>query len=91
VLASDRAATVRATAARSLGQLGAGTAAPVLAPLIADPVWGVRLRAALALAQVGERGRAALRAAREGTDRYARDMATLVSGLSDGAVLELAD
>jgi HEAT repeat protein len=91
VLATDRAATVRAAAARSLGQLGAGTAAPVLAPMIADPVWAVRLRAALALAQIGERGRAALRTAREGPDRFARDMATMVSGLTDGAVLELAD
>lgn len=90
-LATDRAATVRSTAARSLGQLGAGTAAAVLAPLVADPVWSVRLRAALALAQIGERGRAALRAAREGSDRFARDMATMVSGLTDGAVLELAD
>jgi len=90
-LAGDRAATVRAAAARSLGQLGAGTAAPVLAPLLTDAVWQVRLRSALALAQIGERGRAVLRTARAGSDRFARDMATLVSGLSDGAVLELAD
>jgi hypothetical protein len=90
-LVADRAATVRAAAAQSLGQLGAGTAAPVLAPLLADPVWQVRFRAALSLAQIGERGRAGLRTAREGSDRFARDMATLVSGLPDGAVLELAD
>lgn len=91
LMLTDRAAGVRAAAARSLGQLGAGTAAPVLGPLLSDPVWQVRLLAALALAQIGERGRAILRSAREGSDRFARDMATMVSGLSDGAVLELAD
>jgi hypothetical protein len=90
-MVEDRASGVRAGAARSLGQLGAGSAAVVLAPLLSDPVWQVRLFAGLALAQVGERGRAALRTAREGSDRFARDMATMVSGLSDGAVLELAD
>lgn len=90
-LTEDRSATVRAAAAQSIGQLGAGAAASVVAPLLGDAVWVVRLRAALSLAQLGERGRAALRAARDGHDRFARDMATLVSGLSDGAVLELAD
>lgn len=90
-LVEDREASVRAYAARSLGQLGAGSAALALAPLLADPVWQVRLRSALALAQIGERGRAVLRTARAGSDRFARDMATLVSGLSDGAVLELSD
>jgi HEAT repeat protein len=90
-MVEDRVSGVRAAAARSLGQLGAGTAAPVLGPLLSDPVWQVRLYAALALAQIGERGRAVLRGAREGSDRFARDMATMVSGLSDGAVLELAD
>lgn len=88
-LVTDRDARVRAAAARSLGELGAGASAPLLAPLVADPVWQVRLYAALALAQLGERGRAVLRAAREGNDRFARDMATMVSGLSDGAVLEM--
>ena len=62
-----------------------------LAPLLADRVWLVRLRAALSLAQLGERGRAALRVANEGNDRFAREMATMVSGLTDGAVLELGD
>ena len=90
-LAADRAPTVRAAAARALGDLGASRAAPVLAPMLRDPVWTVRLRSALALAQLGERGRAALATACESDDRFARDMATYVSGLSDGAVLELAD
>jgi HEAT repeat protein len=88
-LVQDSDWTVRAAAALSVGEVGAGATAPLVAPLVSDPVWRVRLHAALALAQLGERGRAALRAAREGDDRFARDMATLVSGLSDGAVLEM--
>lgn len=88
-LVGDGDPSVRAAAARSLGELGATGAVPLLAPLVGDPVWQVRLHAALSLAQLGERGRAALRVAREGGDRFARDMATMVSGLSDGAILEM--
>lgn len=83
--------SVRALAARGLGQHGSPASAPALAPLLSDPVWQVRLRAAISLAQLGERGRATLRTAREGTDKFSREMATMVAGLSDGAVLELAD
>lgn len=90
-LLQDADFSVRALAARGLGQLGSATSVPALAPLLADHVWQVRLRAALSLAQLGERGRAALRVAREGNDRFAREMATMVSGLTDGAVLELGD
>lgn len=90
-LLQDDEPSVRALAARALGQLGSSAVVPALAPLLNDRVWQVRLRTALALAQLGERGRAALRSAREGSDRFAREMATMVSGLTDGAVLELGD
>jgi HEAT repeat protein len=82
---------VRAQAARGLGALGATSAVPELSVALADRSWWVRFRCALALAQLGETGRRALRLARERTDRYAGDMAAMVSGLSDGAVVELAE
>jgi hypothetical protein len=59
--------------------------------MLSDRVWLVRVRAAISLAQMGERGRAALRAARAGDDRFARDMATMVTGLTEGAILEMGD
>lgn len=90
-LLRDRVPSVRAAAARTLGELGHVTSVPALAPALADPVWVVRLRAAISLAQLGERGRAVLRGAREADDRFARDMAAMVSGLSEGAILELGD
>jgi HEAT repeat protein len=82
---------VRAQAARSLGAVGAGDAVPELAKAMADSSWWVRFRAALALAQLGEPGRGTLRSVRERSDRYAADMAAMVVGLSDGAVMELAE
>jgi len=89
---SDASPIVRAAAAQAAGHLGpAGLrlAAP-LAHGLADAEGSVRLHAALALAQLGEPGRAALRAARATGSREARDTALFVSGLSDGALLELA-
>jgi len=91
VLLRDPDFSVRAAAARTLGELGPTSVVPALAPLLGDDVWIVRLRAAIALAQAGERGRAVLRAARTGADRFARDMASMVVGLSDGALLEIGD
>ena len=82
---------VRAQAARGLGALGATAAIPELSGALVDRSWWVRFRSALSLAQLGETGRRALRAARERSDRYASDMAKMVSGLSDGAVVELAE
>jgi HEAT repeat protein len=82
---------VRAQAARGLGALGATAAIADLSNALLDRAWWVRFRAALALAQLGEAGRRALRMGRERVDRYAADMASMVSGLSDGAVVELAE
>jgi len=90
-LLADRDATVRSAAARTLGELGSRGAVPSLVPMLSDGVWLVRVRAAVSLAQLGERGRAALRAARAGEDRFARDMATMVTGLTEGAILEMGD
>lgn len=93
---ADPSADVRAAAAWALGVRAASTGLSpqaVLAALRArleDPAWPVRLQAALALAQSGAAGRRLLREAREGTDRFARDMAGLVSGLPDGALAALA-
>lgn len=82
---------VRAQAARSLGAVGVSEAVPELSRALSDRSWWVRFRAALALAQLGDAGRGTLRAVRDLPDRYAADMAAMVSGLSDGAVLELAE
>jgi HEAT repeat protein len=82
---------VRAQAARGLGTIGATEAVADLSSALADRSWWVRFRSALALAQLGELGRRALRIARERPDRFAADMASMVSGLSDGAVMELAE
>jgi HEAT repeat protein len=90
-LLADKDASVRSAAARTLGELGSRGAVPALAPMLSDRVWLVRVRAAISLAQMGERGRAALRAARAGDDRFARDMATMVTGLTEGAILEMGD
>jgi HEAT repeat protein len=82
---------VCAQAARGLGAVGATSAVPALGNALAHRAWWVRFRSALALAQLGETGRRALRTARERKDRFAADMAAMVSGLSDGAVVELAE
>lgn len=82
---------VRAQAARSLGALGAHEKTPQLATALADPAWWVRFRASLALAQMGETGRRVLRASRHANDRMARDMSSLVCGLSDGSIVELTE
>ncbi|MGQ0538412.1 MAG: HEAT repeat domain-containing protein [Gemmatimonadaceae bacterium] len=82
---------VRTQAARSLGHLGAHEKVPRLVAALGDPSWWVRFRASLALAQMGESGRRALRQTRRSTDRMARDMASLVCGLSDGSLIELTE
>ncbi len=82
---------VRAAAAQALGTLRAAEAQPWLERRLTDQAWWVRFRCALALALLGEPGRAALRHARQSPDRFAREMAVMTSGLADGAVLELAE
>jgi HEAT repeat protein len=82
---------VRAQAARSVGALRDEDAVPQLTTALHDRQWWVRFRAGLALAQLGERGREALRQAREGGDRYATEMATMISGFSAGTVVEIAE
>ena len=82
---------VRAAAAQALGALRATEAEPQLERGLSDGAWWVRFRCALALALLGEPGRAALRRARQSRDKFARDMAVMTSGLSEGAVLELGD
>lgn len=82
---------VRAQAARALGALRVVSAAEPLATAVCDRSWWVRYRAALALAQIGGEGRARLVAVSEGSDHLARDMATLVAGLSSAAVIEMSE
>jgi len=90
-LLADEDWRVRAQAARALGVLKITEAVGPLGALLRDRAWWVRFRAALSLAQLGEPGRRMLREARVGGDRYASEMATMISGLSGGGVLELAD
>ncbi len=80
---------VREAAARAVGSLNAVRAVPQLAEALRDPSWWVRFRSALALADLDEKGVAALESARGSDDEYARDIATLVCGLSMGSRLEL--
>lgn len=80
---------VRAAAARAVGALNANEAIPLLRDAMHDEAWWVRFRAGLALADLSNPGRAALDEVRNSPDPFARDMATLVGGLSDGSRLEL--
>lgn len=82
---------VRGQAARALGALGSDDAVPALVAAMSDHSWWVRFRAGLSLAQLGEHGRAALRGAREMPDRYGSEMARMISGLSDGGLVELSE
>lgn len=80
---------VRAAAARAMGQLGSVVGLAPLSRVVHDPAWQVRYEACLALGSLGERGRAVLDQLRADPDRYVADMARLISGLGDGALLEL--
>ncbi|MGI8619095.1 MAG: HEAT repeat domain-containing protein [Gemmatimonadaceae bacterium] len=80
---------VRAAAARAVGALNVKNAIPLLSECMGDEAWWVRFRAGLALADLSQEGRAALDRIRNSPDPFARDMATLIGGLSDGGRLEL--
>lgn len=82
---------VRAQAARALGALRATSAAGPLARAVRDRAWWVRYRAALALAQIGGAARGELLLVARGDDPLAKDMATLVAGLSSAAVVEMSE
>ncbi len=86
----DEEASVRSAAAHALGELSSPVAIPALVAAVHDNSWLVRYHATLALAQLGERGRAAVRTLRTDGDRYVADMATLIAGLGDGALLDMA-
>lgn len=90
-LLADPEPAVRAIAARGLGMLGVVEAAPALARALEDSQWWVRFRSALALAVLGDPGRAVLRELADSQDRYAADMARMISGLPHGALRELAE
>ncbi len=81
---------VRAQAARGLSVLSDPATVQELVRALTDPTWWVRFRAGLALAGMGGPGRDALDSARTHSDRYARDMAVLVGGLSSASVMELS-
>jgi HEAT repeat protein len=82
---------VRAQAARALGALRAASAAAPLAAAVRDRAWWVRYRSALALAQIGGAAHVDLRRVAGGDDPLARDMASLVAGLSSAAVVEMSE
>lgn len=90
-LLRDEDPIVRGIAAHSLGELGSALAIPALLAAARDDVWSVRVRATLALSQLGEQGRAAVRGLRDDEDRYVADIAMLISGLGDGALLDMVE
>ena len=82
-LLSDPEATVRANAARSLGNLEHWPAGRFLAPLLRDRAWIVRREAALALRAMGAPGILMLRRALSDADAFAADMARQVLDLPE--------
>lgn len=90
-LLADADWRVRAQASRALGALRCGVATNELAHAVRDRSWWVRYRSALALAQIGGPAREALRDLMTCDDPMARDMSTLVWGLSSAAVTEMSE
>ncbi|MDQ6738317.1 MAG: HEAT repeat domain-containing protein [Gemmatimonadota bacterium] len=82
---------VRAQAARGLSGVSDARTVEELGRALTDSNWWVRFRAGLALAATGTAGHQALTVALAQSDRYARDMAMLVIGLSGASVAELSE
>ena len=81
---------VRAQAARALSGSTDERTVQELSRALTDSNWWVRFRAGLSLASMGPAGKQALSEALDNADRYARDMAMLVIGLSEASVAELS-
>jgi HEAT repeat protein len=90
-LLADADWRVRAQASRALGALRCGIATKELAQAVRDRSWWVRYRSALALAQIGGPAHEELLRLTTCDDPMARDMSTLVSGLSSAAVVEMSE
>ncbi len=90
MLLQDEDWRVRAAAARALGSLKDAEAIEPLRSALRDESWWVRFRSALALGALGGAGEEALATAAISDDDFARDMATVVGGLTESARLELS-
>jgi len=87
-LLHDREWQVRTQAASSLGVIRAVNARDALHGALRDGNWWVRLRAGVALRQLGPAGSRVLTEVQAGADRFAQEMARYVLGLSDEAVAD---
>ncbi|MDP1794915.1 MAG: HEAT repeat domain-containing protein [Acidimicrobiales bacterium] len=77
----DPDAIVREAAVTSLGRLHAWSSVAAVSDLLTDPMWVVRRAAVFALLALGSPGTLALRAALDGDDRVASEIARLGLGL----------
>ena len=81
----------RASASDSAAPRRVTSAAAPLAEDSRDRAWWVGDSAAVALAQIGGAARGRLLLVSRGSDPMARDMSTLVAGLSSAAVVEMSE
>ena len=87
-LLHDHEWQVRTQAASSLGVIRALNARDSLHAALRDGNWWVRLRAGVALRQLGPAGSRVLTDVEAGADRFAQEMARYVLGLNDEAVAD---